>query len=397
METNELWTEEFRPKSIENYIGNNENVNLIKDWIINHKNKTDDTKKFLILHGSPGVGKTTLAHIIFNEYGYDVLEFNASDQRTKKKIKDKISCIGKYSIINFKEVGLIMDEIDGIAGGDKGSINEFIKIIYSKGKTFKFPVICTCNSIKDKKLIPLLKKSLVIQINKPTKRNLNILLTKIIDKKKININNTDKQLIIKNSNNDYRSLINNIFQYYLLNSVNYLQKEEFELEMQNLNLNDNLSNLEFLLKNNIDHNYLYTYCESNDLFYYLNLLENYLSILKTNKQSNLKNITKILDNYNYCEVLKKFLYNNQYWELNNYITYVGILSNINILKSSKKKYLSYHNKFNLLLQDKSNIKKKTISLQKNINLNDTESIHFYHKIKNIENEKINNLLNKLIM
>ena len=49
METNALWTEEFRPKSIENYIGNNENVDLIKFQLFKAEKlvqKNSEAKKY---------------------------------------------------------------------------------------------------------------------------------------------------------------------------------------------------------------------------------------------------------------------------------------------------------------------------------------------------------------
>ena len=62
-------------------------------------NKDEKVERFLLLHGKPGIGKTTLAHIIFNEYNYDIVEINASEQRSKKKIHERIGVIGKYSIL----------------------------------------------------------------------------------------------------------------------------------------------------------------------------------------------------------------------------------------------------------------------------------------------------------
>lgn len=397
---NTLWTEYFRPNKIDDYIGNKENIDLIKEWILNHKNKVENTKKILLLHGTPGVGKTTIAHIIFNEYNYDVLEFNASDQRTKKMIKNRLGCIGKYSVVNYKEVGLIMDEIDGITGGDKNSINEFINIIIGKNNKFKFPVICTCNSIKDKKLNTLLRKSLVILIKKPTKPDLTLLLDKIIIEKNISITNKDKKIIIQNSNNDYRSLITNIYQYSLKSGTIYLNKEQYKLDLQNIEILDNLSKLEYLLKNKINTIALYNECHLNDVFYYFNIYDNYINILKTNKSLNLNNILYILNNYKYTNKLKNFIYTYQYWDLNNYITFIGILSNINKLISKSKKYLQHHTKYNLFLLEKSNINKKISLINNHCNLNNIENMFLYNKINpnnKFKNEftKINTIINKL--
>ena len=72
---------------------------------------------------------------IFNDYNYDIVELNASEQRSKKMIHEKVSVIGKYSVNAIqnieerKKVGLIMDEIDGIVGGDRGGVQELVDMI----------------------------------------------------------------------------------------------------------------------------------------------------------------------------------------------------------------------------------------------------------------------------
>ena len=80
-----------------------------------------------------------------------------------------------------------MDEIDGIVGYETGGLQELIDIVLdtTSRKNLKdmkaiCPVICTTNSIKDKKMQTLLKLSIVITVKKPSIDNLNKLIDKII-------------------------------------------------------------------------------------------------------------------------------------------------------------------------------------------------------------------------
>ena len=43
-----------------------------------------------LLHGPPGLGKTTLAHIIARHAGYNVVEMNASDDTSIDAFKKKL-------------------------------------------------------------------------------------------------------------------------------------------------------------------------------------------------------------------------------------------------------------------------------------------------------------------
>ena len=41
----------------------------------------------MLLSGPPGIGKTSSAHVVAKEAGYEVIEFNASDVRSKKSLE----------------------------------------------------------------------------------------------------------------------------------------------------------------------------------------------------------------------------------------------------------------------------------------------------------------------
>ena len=95
-----------------------------------------------------------------------------------------------------------------------------------KRKNNKFPIICTCNSIKNKKIQILLKHSLVIKIVNPTKEELTLLCEKIIQKENINIKSNLINIIINNSY-DYRELINNLYQIHIYSNHNELNESRY--------------------------------------------------------------------------------------------------------------------------------------------------------------------------
>ena len=84
------WTEKYRPQSFEEIKGQDEVIVKIKKFIENFNlgQLTKTSKKAMILHGLPGTGKTTLAHVIAKEINSEIFELNASDLRNKRKLQE---------------------------------------------------------------------------------------------------------------------------------------------------------------------------------------------------------------------------------------------------------------------------------------------------------------------
>lgn len=92
--------------------------------------KNDDGAAFkaVLLSGPPGVGKTTTATLVCQHLGYDTIEFNASDTRSKKLLQSEVAGLianktlhgyigGRNKTLTEKKV-LLMDEVDGMAGNE---------------------------------------------------------------------------------------------------------------------------------------------------------------------------------------------------------------------------------------------------------------------------------------
>jgi len=229
-----IWTEKYRPKTLSEYYMNKMQMEKVKDWIHNLRkieksdNEDDNSipKPFLILYGSAGVGKTTLAYLILEKFGYDIIECNASDTRSKKQIREMLGGISSVSVCvdgknNFKKTAIIMDEIDGLNTITESSgIQELLDIIINnkpvKNKInisagnisgnikWVCPVICTTNSIKDKKIQLLAKYGIVLHIDKPSNNDMLKLISRISLTEGFEINASSKSDIITRANGDYR-------------------------------------------------------------------------------------------------------------------------------------------------------------------------------------------------
>ena len=105
----ELWVEKYRPSTVDGYVFvDDAQREQVQQWI------RDGTIPHLMLSGSAGTGKTTLAKLLINELGvdeYDVMYANGSKEARKVEWVDKlISFCQTMPFGRFKVV--LIDEAD---------------------------------------------------------------------------------------------------------------------------------------------------------------------------------------------------------------------------------------------------------------------------------------------
>ncbi|KAL7081345.1 hypothetical protein ACP275_14G034300 [Erythranthe tilingii] len=164
-------------------------------WDKGQKSSGPPEQKILLLCGSPGLGKTTLAHVAARHCGYRVVEINASDDRSASTIEAKILDVVQMNsvIADSKPKCLVIDEIDGSLGDGKGAVEIILRLVSaerksntgkenaaqeahsgqkSSGKKQKKhllrPVICICNDLYAPALRPLRQVAKVHIFVQPT-------------------------------------------------------------------------------------------------------------------------------------------------------------------------------------------------------------------------------------
>jgi replication factor C large subunit len=80
------WTEKYRPKSLDEVVGNERAIIDLREWASSWENGIPK-KRAVILSGKAGTGKTSSAIALANDFGWTVIELNTSDSRNAEKIK----------------------------------------------------------------------------------------------------------------------------------------------------------------------------------------------------------------------------------------------------------------------------------------------------------------------
>jgi replication factor C large subunit len=168
-----MWVEKYRPSSIESMVGN-ENVRL---ELIRWLRKWDEGSKAALLLGPPGTGKTTLARLLAKMKGYNIVELNASDTRTKETLSQKIGEVMKSQSLLGERTLIFLDEVDGLFGRSDYGALEFIK---DAVRTSLNPVIMAANDPESEQVRKLSDVCQIFRLKPPPPREIIIYLKEIL-------------------------------------------------------------------------------------------------------------------------------------------------------------------------------------------------------------------------
>ena len=133
----ELWVEKYRPNTVDGYVfRDNHQKEQVQSWI------QQKSIPHLLFSGAAGIGKTTLAKVLFNELDLnplDVLEINASRTNSVEDVRDKI--VNFVQMIPFGDFKVVLlDEADYLSPNAQAALRGVMETYHT---TARF--ILTCN------------------------------------------------------------------------------------------------------------------------------------------------------------------------------------------------------------------------------------------------------------
>jgi len=195
MKENSLFVEKYRSKTLDEYVGNEQLKQIVHQYINNNDLQN------LLLYGTPGTGKTTLAKLIVNNFNCDYLYINASDERGIDTIRDKVQ--GFASSASFKPIKIIiLDEADFLTIQAQASLRNIIET-YSRTTRF----ILTCNYL-ERIIDPLQSRCQVLKITPPSKKEVAQHISTILDQENVNYELEDLALVVNKHYPDIRKILN---------------------------------------------------------------------------------------------------------------------------------------------------------------------------------------------
>jgi len=199
------WAEKYRPKTLKEVLGNKKAVQDLQTWAEEWLSGIPE-KRAVILHGPAGIGKTSSAHALARDLGWEVIELNASDQRTAGVIEKVAGSAASMDTFFGGKRLIILDEADNIHGtADRGGMRAIAGII----KTTLQPIVLIANDVYG--LTPTVRNlCLEIKFGSVQSRSMVPALKKVCESEEILCSLDAVQKIAENAGGDFRSAMNDL-------------------------------------------------------------------------------------------------------------------------------------------------------------------------------------------
>lgn len=207
-----VWVEKYRPQKVADCILPEKIKNMFLSFLEN--------KSFpnLLLSGTAGTGKTTVAKALCHELDYDYILINGSDQRNIDTVRFTIADFASTRSLSGSKKCILIDEMDSMTDlaqkALRATMEQFPDVVF----------IFTCN-YRNKIIAPLQSRTSVIEFNieKSDKINLQMQFIKrvfdILNTEKIEFDKAAVTQVVKLYFPDNRRILNELQKYAAIGKI----------------------------------------------------------------------------------------------------------------------------------------------------------------------------------
>jgi len=195
----ESWVDKYRPQRLAEVIGHKSELQEVAKWLAGWN---PSGPRGALLTGPPGIGKTTLVHLLAKEAGYAVTEYNASDTRSVAALRGQFA----LGMRRLRREVIVMDEVDGLC--ERGGVAELATIL----RTTTTPIFCIANE-RGPKLTPLARVCLDVRLRRPMASTIASAMERVVKAEGLSVSRSELDRMVEKSGNDIRAVLNQLAFY----------------------------------------------------------------------------------------------------------------------------------------------------------------------------------------